>query len=822
MKLSVNWLKQYVDIDMSVNELVEKIGAQLGAVEEVIDLGKKYQGIIVAKVISCEKHPNADKLSLCKIDDGNKAKGVKRDRQGYVQVVCGAPNVKVGLTVAWLPPGTTVPSSYDKEPFVLEARELRGKVSNGMLASPSELTISDNHDGILELDEGKPGDDFAKLVGLNDYIIDVENKMFTHRPDCFGILGVAREVAGITGQKFTSPQWYSHKTKTSTKVTKKLALKVSNNSKLVPRFMAQALEGVSVGPSPLWMQTYLTRVGIRPINNLVDITNYTMFLTGQPLHAYDYDKLCEVAGTKSAQLETRLSLKGDKLKLLSGKEIVFDDSETILITSNDIPVGIGGVMGGLDTEVDENTKNIVMECANFDMYAIRKASMRHGLFTDAVTRFNKGQSPLQCNVVLSKAASLVEAYASGARGITIDEKRKLTKTVTVHVTAEFINSRLGFDMKIKEMTRLLENVEFNVRINGPTLAVTPPFWRTDIDIPEDIVEEVGRLYGFDHLKLELPKRSIIPPARNVMRDIKSGIREKLSSAGANEILSYSFIHGDLMIKTGQNTKDAYKLSNALSPDLQYYRLSLTPSLLDKIHANVKAGHRKFAIYELGKAHKKGLQDPNENEVPKEDNFLSLVYVNDTGDQAGAAYYNAKNFLSTVLNTFNVAYEILPMTSKRIDEVSVMFEPVRAGVVMIDGKQAGFMGEYKSGVRRALKLPQACAGFELNIGMLLGEIQSFDYRSLSKYPSISQDICLRVKNSVIYADLEEIVKRALADSDEDIEVSPVDIYQKEKTHKQITFRIKVTSHKRTLKDSYVSKMLDAIEELAYKQLNATKV
>jgi phenylalanyl-tRNA synthetase beta chain len=824
MKLSVNWLKEFTDIDLPVDKLVEKIGAQLGAVEEVIDLGKAYRGIVVVKIVTCAKHPNADKLSLCMVDDGGKVKGVDRDKDGLVQVVCGAPNVKAGMLAAWLPPGATVPSSFDKEPFVLEARELRGYVSNGMLASAHELALSDDHNGIAELSFGEPGEDFAALVGLDDYIIDVENKMFTHRPDCFGILGVAREIAGITGKQFKSPLWYSGQDTKPSPKSAKLQLDVVNNiSKLVPRFASQVVEGVEVKASPVWMQAYLSRVGMRPVNNIVDVTNYTMYLTAQPLHAYDYDKLCKVAKTKTAKLETRLSRKGDKLKLLSGKTVTFEDNETILITSNDIPVGIGGIMGGADTEVDENTRNIVLECANFDMYAIRRASMRLGLFTDAVTRFNKGQSSLQIPGVLHKAAAWVTELAGGTLSVTVDKHQKLNKPITVHVTADFINDRLGFKMPIGEMAALLEYVEFSVRINGPTLAVTPPFWRTDIELPEDVVEEVGRLFGFDHLPVELPMRSIAPPQTNPVLDMKSQMRNNLSAAGANEVLTYSFVHSNLISRAGQESKLAYELANALSPDLQYYRLSLTPSLLEKVHPNIKAGHEKFAVFEIGKTHNKKRVDPK-SKLPEELQKTALVLASGAkADQAVPAYFEARLYLDNLLNCLNIEPSYEPLKAEDCQSARP-FDPSRSAVVYdkSNGQRLGIVGEYKASLRQSLKLPVHCAGFELSTAKLLGSSKPRAYRQLSKYPSLTQDICLRVASSVTYAQLLSLVEQVLSNAPENTEVSPIDIYQSDNAHKQITFRVKVTSYERTLQDAYVSELLDAVEQQAKKELSAIRI
>ena len=284
------------------------------------------------------------------------------------------------------------------------------------------------------------------------------------------------------------------------------------DKKLVPRFMAVAISDITVGPSPVWMQAYLNRVGTRPINNIVDITNYFMHLTGQPLHAYDADKLAKSKTQKAIFLEARKSRKGEKLKLLGGKEITFDDDSTILITSNNVPVGVGGVMGGADTEVDENTKNIVLECANFDMYSIRRTAMKYGLFTEAVTRFNKGQSPLQTDRIIAKATQEILQVAGGEiASKTVDVKGNLKDTPhkAVTVSADFVNARLGTKLTLRDIAKLLENVEFkimSVPADKTRLHVMPPFWRTDIEIPEDVVEEVGRLYGYDHLPLVLPTR----------------------------------------------------------------------------------------------------------------------------------------------------------------------------------------------------------------------------------------------------------------------------------------------------------------------------
>lgn len=839
MKISVNWLKKYTEIDMSVDELVTKVGAQLGAVEEVIDLGKTYQHIVIAEVISCQKHPNADKLSICKINDGGKVQDVERDENGHVQVVCGAPNVREGLKVVWLPPGATVPSTVSKDPFVLGSRELRGVMSNGMIASAAELAIGDNHDGILELDEDATvGSDFAEVYELNDHIIDIENKMFTHRPDCFGILGVAREIAGIQQIPFNSPKWYLQSNEQgAVSSDNAVELRVENKADdLVPRFMAVAMTNVAVKPSPLEMQTYLTRVGLKPINNIVDITNYIMYLTGQPLHAYDLDKLNRVSDHQSpvTSLGTRMSRKGDKLKLLNGKELELEDDSTVLITSNDVPVAVGGVMGGSDTEVDENTQNIVLECANFDMYNIRRTSMRYGLFTDAVTRFNKGQSALQNDRILYYALTMIGELSGGIQASSVADVVDCDKVYVSHdgwnaesvnVTAEFINQRLGIELSTAQIKELLGNVEFGFDQGDKEneLKVLSPFWRTDIDIPEDIVEEVGRLYGFDRLNIELPKRSIAPASKDTVLQLKASIRDALARAGANEALTYSFVHGNLLERSGQSKDSAYQLSNALSPDLQYYRLSLTPSLLDKVHANIKAGYGEFALFEIGKSHIKGKQDKNEPTVPMEFNSLSLVFAVDEKTSKryqGAAFYQAKNYLEGLCTTFGakgVSYRSLETVDLEADSAIAVtaapFEPSRSSVVYSHENRAfGVVGEYRASVAKALKLPAYCAGFEVGLYLFMNTQQTF-YSEFSRYPSVSQDISLKTDSSQAYQPVMDELEAGLADiADKNLQTNlqPLDIYQKD-DRKHFTFRLTAAHHQKTLQNQEINSLLDDLAD-----------
>lgn len=822
-----------------VDDLVQKIGAQLGAVEEVIPFGKKFEGVLIVRVVTCDSHPNADRLHVCKVDDGGKAQDVERDEQGYVQVVCGAPNVRAGMLAAWLPPGSTVPSTYDKEPFVLESRELRGMVSNGMMASPKELGLGDSHEGILEVDEEvAPGTQFAEAYHLtNDVIIDMENKMFTHRPDCFGWLGIARELEGIQHRPYKSPAWYTLSPTFPDIETSELRLEVRNElPELVPRFTAIVLHDVHVGPSPVWLLADLAKAGVRSINNIVDYTNFFMLETGQPIHAYDYDKVKALSNADHASLVIRHPRAGEKITLLNGKTIE-PRPEAMMVATDSHLLCVGGSMGGIDTEVDEHTKNVIIEAANWDMFSIRKTSMAHGIFTDAVTRFNKGQSPLQNLAVVAKIVDEIRHFAGGkVASPLIDDMHLPAEMVErgsvhspVHVTREFINTRLGLQLNADEMATLLRNVEFDVQIESDTLTVTAPFWRTDIAIPEDIVEEIGRLYGYDHLPLVLPKRDLTPAQKDPMLTFKSQVRNTLSQAGANEVLTYSFVHGNLLDKTGQDRDLAFQLSNALSPDLQFYRLSLTPNLLELVHPNHKVGHDVFALFEIGKVHIKGSEEEG---LPTEFDRVAMVFTADkkaAGQYAGAAYYQARFYMMHLFTHLGITDAVVfePLKEDEQEASARCFEPGRGATVKINGATVGRVGEYKSSIRKALKLPDFCAGFELGLRPLQAVYASQPYVALPRFPKIEQDICLRVPTSLPYQQLYQFVEDHLYQIRPDQTVhtlSPVDIYQRdsEAVRKQITFRLSAASYERTLTDDEVNTLLDNIAAAAREQFGAERV
>ncbi len=838
MKVSLNIIKQLINFELPpVDELVARVNQQLGGVEEVIDFNAKYGGARIVRVVECTKHPNADRLSVTKIDDGGAVADMPRDENGLVQVVCGAPNVHADMWAIWLPPKSTVPASFDDdEPFVLDARPLRGVLSQGMLAAADELAIGTDHEGIVEIREQdvpagvelRAGASFAKTFGLDDYVLDIENKMFTHRPDCFGQLGVAREIAGIFHQQFTSPDWYESVQQFTN--AEGLGLTVINDApELVPRFMAVAFRDVTVQPSPLWLQCQLVAMGGKPINNIVDATNYIMLMTAQPTHAYDYDKL------RGHKLEARMARDGEKVSLLNGKEYELTNDD-IVIADGEGVIGLAGIMGGADTEVSDGTKNIVLECANFDMYALRRTAMRHGIFTDALTRFNKGQSPLQNAAVLKRLISMVggvqasEVFDLKQFSDELDDyfDGKYTPANT-DIDSKFINERLGLDLSGDDICDLLNNVE--IKSHGPEeeldyICIQSSFWRTDLELPEDIVEEVGRLYGFDKLPRQLPMRSIKPAPRNPRRQLKQAIRQSLSRAGANEVLTYSFVHERVLKNVEQDPSRAYRLSNALSPDLQYYRTSVLPSLLDKVHANIKAGHDEFMLFEIGKIHDKELPLTDEN-LPSEQTFVDGVYASKK-PHTGAPFYKARKLVDRLLADINVEADFVKIVESDAD-VPAPFDVQRsAWIVAENGEKLGVVGELSQAVRRNFKLPDYTAVFSLDIEKLqdnLAENREYNYRPLSRYPSTTRDISLKMQSAVdyasVYACAEEVAKKH---RELQISITPIAIYQPkdDDSTKTVTLSVKFTSAERTLADKDTAPIIEEIAAMAAEEFDAAQV
>jgi phenylalanyl-tRNA synthetase beta chain len=828
MIVSVNWLKKFTDVDQTVEDLAARIGARLVEIESTTDLNEKYKDVIIVKVVECGPLEGTDRLNLTKVDDGGIFKDVERDQNGLIQVVCGAPNVTAGMLAAWLPPSSTVPETFGGiEPFVLTVKNLRGVKSYGMLSSAKELDLYDDHTGIISIDKDvKPGSGFATVYELDDYLLDIENKSLTHRPDVFGMVGFAREVSGISGKQFTTPEFLRNTEPTFEHDGSIQAPSVTiDDPALSDRYQAIVLSGARASATtPIATQTFLSRVGVRPINAIVDVTNMLMLATGQPLHAFDYDKVLSIGGGK-ADIHVRTGKDGETLELLDNRTINLT-TEDIVITSGDTPIALAGAMGGVSTAIDQNTKNIIIESATFDLYHLRTTQMRHGIFSEAITRFTKGQPPELTAPVLAEAVRLMSEFAGTKVVSPVAEAYPGKKEpITLDISIEKINDVLGTQFSANDVMDTLKYVEFNVAPSEAGVSVTVPYWRQDIHITEDIIEEMGRLNGFDTINLTLPSRDFVAVQPSEFDQLRAKIRSLLVRAGTNEVLTYSFIHGDILTRSGQKTDDSYRISNSISPNLQYYRQSLTPSLLQLVYPNIKNGYDEFALFELNKVHPKqrGLTEEN---VPDEVNAIALTIANRKNHE-NAPYYHAKHILDFMSDSLGLQCSYIAIDEEISYPTAAPFEYRRSAMVVdvLSGERIGIVGEYKRSVLKAFKLPDYAAGFELDADAVFRATQKTgpSYVPLSRFPSTERDVCFQVSGSTEYSSIVSIVNDALAASVPQSVISPVDIYQPEdgKT-KNITIRIKLIPTDHTMTSDETNTIIKGVTQAVVVATNATVI
>ena len=811
MLISLNKIKQYVgSIPVSDEELVKLIGSRLVEVEGVMDMAEKYRGAYLAKVVTCEDIPDTH-LHLCQIDAGPELnQKFSTLDSGLVQIVCGAPNVRAGIIAVWLTPGSIVPDTFGGENFVLGARKLRGYESFGMLAGPDELGLSSDHNYIAEIDSelGRPGQTLVEIFDLNDQILDIENKSLTHRPDTFGLIGFAREVSGILGQKFSEPVSFDQ---TVDGLSDEISIEIADE-KLCPRYSA-CLVNVSdlnlaspVSPefSDLYPMTkdsvLLAKSGMNSVNPIVDATNLTMLELGQPLHAFDYDKFVKIGGLDHAKIIVRAARTGESLTLLDGKTIELNTND-IVITSNDIPVALAGAMGGESTKIDASTTRILLESATFSLYNLRKTQMAHGIFSEAITRFTKGQ-PAVNTIPAIKDCLTKLGVKSGAELRFTDSLKQDLSEIQVAVKVSEINQLLGSHYDEALMIQTLENVGFKVVSDSEKLLVTAPLWRTDIHIKEDIIEEVGRLLGFDNLPLSLPVRPFIGAEKNAMFELKTTLRDLLSlELGLNEVLTYSFVSKKLLERVGENIEDAYEITNSISPELQLFRTSITPSLLEKVRENQKASFADFSLYEMNQVARKSL-GLNSDQTPKMKHHLAVVSTAD--------YYYSKQILENLADKLGLNFEIQAFSD---GEDSGYFEPKRAAKILLSGTQIGCLGELKNSVKTALKLKEV-SSLELDLEALLGQKASDKrIKEFSRFPAVNRDLTVKISEEKPFALVENAILEVLKIQPSLIfHLTATSIYQAEGADtKNLSFHLSFASTEKTLLSEEISAIMNSINQ-----------
>ncbi|WP_342044681.1 phenylalanine--tRNA ligase subunit beta [Bacillus sp. OTU530] len=798
MFVSYKWLQQYVDIDgLTAEQLADKITKAGIEVEGVELLNQGATNVVVGYVMEREKHPEADKLSKCLVDVGE---------DEPVQIICGAKNVAQGQKVAVAKVGARLPGGLK-----IKKAKLRGEASHGMICSLQELGIEgklvpkEYSEGIFVFPaDAEVGADAIEQLNLDDQVLELG--LTPNRADCLNMLGVAYEVAAIIGKEVKMPSIELQET--NEKASDYISIRVDAPEQN-PLYIAKVVKNVKIGPSPIWMQTRLMAAGVRPLNNVVDITNYILMEYGQPLHAFDYDKL----GSK--EIVVRLAEEGEKVETLDGTERTLKNDH-LLITNGSKGVAIAGVMGGANSEVDENTVNVLIESAYFTGSAIRKASKDLGLRSEASARYEKGIDPQRTFEAAQRAAALMAQYAGGEvlEGAAEVNNLKLEQN-TVSVSVEKINSVLGTAITAEEVAAIFTNLKFPFSQENGTFQVEVPTRRPDITIEEDLVEEVGRLYGYDHIPATLPVAETTRGKLSEKQAKRRKTRRYLEGAGLYEAITYSLTSAEKAKQYAlkETALEPIRLALPMSEERSQLRLSLVPHLLEAASYNNARKIENVALYEIGSV----FLPAGQEEQPKEEQHLAGVMTGLVlnhpwqGEKKAVDFYVVKGVLEGLFDVLGVTEKISYAAAKRAD-----LHPGRTASILLDGEEIGYIGQVHPEMQKQLDVKETYV-FELSLAALFGaDVAEVSYESIPRFPSMTRDMALVVKADVLAGDVHRTIVEAGGELLK--EVALFDLYQGEKMEagkKSLAFSLRYYNPERTLTDEEVteahSRVLQAVEE-----------
>ena len=745
MLVSLKWLSDYVDLpdDLDAGELAHRLTTASAEVEGIRRIGATWDRelVTVGAVVAVDLHPNADRLRLATVDYGSD------ERQ---QVVCGAPNVEAGQRVAFGREGATLIDPQSNEPATLKRAKIRGVESAGMVLSERELGISDEHEGILVLPEDAPVG--LPLVDyLGDAVLDVHT--WPNRADTMSMLGIAREVAAILGSEWHAPN--SAYAEDGPAVSEAVAVAIEDPG-LCARYVATVVEGVTVGPSPRWMQERLRAAGQRPINNVVDITNYVMLELGQPLHAFD---LAAVQGA----VVVRTAREGERLTTLDGEDRTLS-AETLLITDESGAIGLAGVMGGASTEVGEGTTSILLEAARFDPSTIRRSSSRLGLRSEASSRFERGlSSELAMHAARRATKFFVELCGGTARRGAIDVYPRQHHAPQVTVSRRRLDTVIGFHVPDDEVEGNLRALGFEVehvnREDADRFVVQPPWWRTDVSIPDDVAEEIVRIAGYDRLVATTLAGRIPRHERRPLSELRERLRDALVEAGLYEMISYSLTTEDVLRRVMPAEELAaprpLRVANPLSSDREVLRPTLRHALLEAVERNVRAGAPDVALFEMARVYL-----PNQaagDQLPEERDMIvaaiSGVEMDRWGQPSGRPldFFDAKGVLEQALAELGVTLDFVA------DEEFAML-PARTARLRAAGEAVGVLAEVHPETLAQFDIEQAVALFELDLARLLPHVPERRQASaVPRYPAVEQDLAVVVDGGVEAGALQAVVE-----------------------------------------------------------------
>lgn len=825
MKISKKWLQDFVFLPDSLSpvELAKDLTLHTVEVEGIEDLTQELEGVVLGVIKEVEKHSNADSLNVCKVDVGEE----------LLQIVCGGSNVKAGMRVAVAKVGAKVRWHGQGEPIVLGEATIRGVQSFGMICASEEIGLGEEfpkkeEKEILDLTsyKQKPGTPLSKVLGKDDVVFEIDNKSMTHRSDLWGHYGIAREISVLHRKKLTpyNPPLIKEGEEM------RLAVDVQT-MEACPRYMAVMVDNVDVVASPQWLKERLLRVGIRPINLVVDITNYVMMDLGQPMHAFDAAKLTHGLplsekkskhdAKKSRSLVVRFAKEGEKLLALDNKEYALS-SEMLVIADGEKPLALAGVIGGEESGVTEKTQTIIFESANFHATTIRKTALKLGIRTDASTRFEKSLDPMATEFALRKAVALLLELCPTAKVVSsvVDKKHFTLFQGPLEVSFAYLANKIGAEIDKKRVVDILERLGFTVKKekNG-VLHITIPSFRATKDIarPEDIVEEIIRIYGYKNIVGSVPSFPLLPPYENKLKKLERQIKNILSlEGGFSECYNYSFESPDVLKKMEVDTSLHIELLNPIAKDRPYVRRSLLPNLLQNAEMNLNR-FENVKLFEVGRVYKieeggERVELKSDSLLPNQDLMLGGVYVSKQDD---VPFFALSNAIKNLLSRLHSSCEIVPLA-----EVPSYFHPGRAAELRVNGTVIGVLAEIHPSIAKNLKFEHRVAVGEINLTLLSRNLaEKVTYQPVPIYPSVIRDIAFVVGRGVQHASLLSALKN-MSSLIRDVQL--FDVYEGEKmetTKKSMAYHIEYRSDEKTLTTEEVDSLHAQVVSLLEKEFKA---
>lgn len=804
MYLSRNWLQDFVKIKQTPEKLGLDLTMHTVEIEGVEKQSANLENIVVGKVLAVKKHPDADRLQIAITD-------ISKEQ---VEIVCGGVNLKVGMMVAIALPGAKVRWHGEGDLVELRPTKVRGVESFGMICSSSEIGLGDIYphaekeildlgkvlEGEREQSRLRLGDNLAKVLKLDDIIYEVDNKSINHRPDLWGHYGMAREIAAFSGEKLKEYKV------PSIKDGKEIDLKVEvKDSVLCSRYLGLAVDNIKIAPSPDWMKRRLEACGVRSINNIVDITNYVLLELGQPMHAFDA-RLIE-----ANKIIVRRAKRGEIFTTLDSERRKLDDSMLVIADSKKA-VALAGVMGGENSEIRDDTKTVILESANFNPINIRKTSDKLGLRTESSTRFEKSLDPNMAGLAMKRVIELIKELIPEARVASklIDVKKFKLNQGPIRASFDFFNKRIGEEIKPEKITGILKSLGFKSKKSAKELSVKVPSWRAtrDISIPEDLIEEVARIYGYDELKPRMPLIPLGTPKTGAERRIERKIKQILAlGGGMNEVYNYSFLSKKDLRKSGFPEKNLIELANAISKELEILRPSLIPGLLKNIEQNLKY-FDEFNLFEIGRIFfvedsEFRASDESKEFLPRQNYYLAGCVIEEKNE---TPFYRTKKIAENLFDELRLEVDF-----GEIKSIPEWIHPARNSEIKIKGSSVGLIGEINPLVLNNFGVKARVGVFEIDLGKVyLAERQEIKYQPLAKYPEAKLDLAIVVEEKERWGD----IKKAILEVNNKIvrSVELFDIYRGKGMgagKKSLAFHIVYRADDRTLETEEVEEIQNRI-------------